>query len=78
MKLKILKNFGQKIKAIDEAIARKILEEREEEERKLQEKQSKQILIVAGQINDNIEEEKKENADSLKYRIFASLIFLEF
>ena len=67
--------WAEKIKAIDEAIAKKILEEREEEERKLQKKQSEQLLNVAQQVNNNIEDEKKENADSLKYRIFASLIF---
>ena len=69
------KLWSEKIKAIDEAIARKILEEREEEERRILKKQSEQILIVAEKVNNNIEEEKKENADSLKYRIFASLIF---
>ena len=69
------KLWAEKFKAIDEAIARKILEEREEEERRILKKQGEQVLIVADKVNNNIEEEKKENADSLKYRIFASLIF---
>ena len=71
----LAKLWAEKFKAIDEAIARKILEEREEEERRILKKQGEQVLIVADKVNNNIEEEKKENADSLKYRIFASLIF---
>lgn len=67
--------WKDKFKEIDEAIAKKILEEREEEERRIQKKQSEQVLMVAGSVNKNIEDEKSENADSLKYRIFASLIF---
>lgn len=67
--------WKEKFKEIDEAIAKKILEEREEEERRIQKKQSEQVLMVAGSVNKNIEDEKSENADSLKYRIFASLIF---
>ena len=38
--------WAEKFKAIDEAIARKILEEREEEERRILKKQGEQVLIV--------------------------------
>ena len=67
--------WKNKFEEIEKAIAQKILEEREEEERRIQKKQSEHVLMVAGSVNKNIEDEKSENADSLKYRIFASLIF---
>jgi hypothetical protein len=67
--------WEKKFTEIDKAIAKKILEEREEEERKIQKKQMKESADLASTISGNIEQEKKENADSLKYRIFASLIF---
>jgi hypothetical protein len=67
--------WENKFTEIDKAIAKKILEEREEEERKIQKKQLQESAELASRINSNIEQEKKENADSLKYRIFASLIF---
>jgi len=67
--------WENKFTEIDTAIAKKILEEREEEERKIQKKQSEQVVMVASNADKAIEEEKSENADSLKYRIFASLIF---
>ena len=67
--------WKNKIKEIEEAIARKIFEEEQEKQRKIQENQAKQSENLVGIVNRNIEEEKKENADSLKYRIFASLIF---
>jgi hypothetical protein len=67
--------WEQKIQAIEEAIARKILEERKKEEEELLKRHRDKTIETAGEINKNVEDEKKENADSLKYRIFASLIF---
>lgn len=67
--------WSSKSKEIDEAIAKKILEERLEEERRLQKQHLERLAGVAEGVNKNIEDEKNENADSLKYRIFASLIF---
>ena len=67
--------WAKKIQAIEDAIARKILEERKKEEEELLKRHRDKTIETAGEINKNVEDEKKEQADSLKYRIFASLIF---
>lgn len=67
--------WNDKLEEIEKAIAQKILEERLEEERRLQKQHLERVVMVADGVNKNIEDEKNENADSLKYRIFASLIF---
>jgi hypothetical protein len=67
--------WNNKLEEIEKAIAQKILEERLEEERRLQKQHLERVAGVAEGVNKNIEDEKNENADSLKYRIFASLIF---
>lgn len=67
--------WAEKIQAIEDAIAKKILEERQKEEEELLKRHRDKTIETAREINKNVEDEKKENADSLKYRIFASLIF---